>query len=106
MSEQPAVGAAHSFSSGLQITFAKRKQGLLKKAFELSILCDCDIALLIFGPDDNLTEYASSDMEILLQKYASMCEAPHEKNNNAKVRGVPCCPVCFKEGAHDMQYSR
>lgn len=89
MSEQQSALRTHS-ASGLQITFAKRKQGLLKKAFELSILCDCDIALLIFGPDDNLTEYASSDMEILLQKYASMCEAPHEKNNNAKVRGVPC----------------
>lgn len=30
-------------------TFAKRKNGLLKKAIELSILCDCEIALVVFN---------------------------------------------------------
>ena len=30
-------------------TFAKRKNGLLQKAIELSILCDCEIALVVFN---------------------------------------------------------
>ncbi|KAK4362611.1 hypothetical protein RND71_017852 [Anisodus tanguticus] len=32
-----------------QITFSNRRNGLLKKAFELSILCDAEVALLIFS---------------------------------------------------------
>ena len=31
------------------MTFTKRKFGLMKKAYELSVLCDCEIALIIFN---------------------------------------------------------
>ncbi|CAG05378.1 unnamed protein product, partial [Tetraodon nigroviridis] len=31
------------------VTFTKRKFGLMKKAYELSVLCDCEIALIIFN---------------------------------------------------------
>ncbi|KAK3211924.1 hypothetical protein Dsin_016630 [Dipteronia sinensis] len=37
-----------------QISFANRKKGLLKKAFELSTLCDVEIALIIFSPSGEL----------------------------------------------------
>ncbi|KAH6819461.1 hypothetical protein C2S51_003064 [Perilla frutescens var. frutescens] len=33
-----------------QVTFSKRRNGLLKKAFELSVLCDAEVALIIFSP--------------------------------------------------------
>lgn len=32
-----------------QVTFSKRKTGLLKKAKELSVLCDAEVALVIFS---------------------------------------------------------
>ncbi|XWS41829.1 hypothetical protein CRYUN_Cryun17cG0116300 [Craigia yunnanensis] len=35
-------------------TFAKRKSGLVKKAYELSILCDVEVALIIFSPAGKL----------------------------------------------------
>lgn len=53
----------------LQVTFTKRKFGLMKKAYELSVLCDCEIALIIFTTNNKLYQYASSDMDKVLLKY-------------------------------------
>lgn len=43
-----------------QVTFAKRRNGLLKKAYELSILCDAEVALIIFSNRGKLYEFCSS----------------------------------------------
>ncbi|RWR89434.1 agamous-like MADS-box protein AGL14 isoform X1 [Cinnamomum micranthum f. kanehirae] len=43
-----------------QVTFSKRRNGLLKKAFELSVLCDAEVALIVFSPRGKLYEFASS----------------------------------------------
>nr|CAD1831086.1 unnamed protein product [Ananas comosus var. bracteatus] len=43
-----------------QVTFSKRRNGLLKKAFELSVLCDAEVALVIFSAAGKLYEFASS----------------------------------------------
>lgn len=43
-----------------QVTFSKRRNGLLKKAFELSVLCDAEVALIIFSPRGKLYEFASN----------------------------------------------
>ncbi|KAK8266617.1 hypothetical protein V6Z11_D12G254300 [Gossypium hirsutum] len=43
-----------------QVTFSKRRNGLLKKAFELSVLCDAEVALIIFSPRGKLYEFSSS----------------------------------------------
>ncbi|RZS23167.1 hypothetical protein BHM03_00056043 [Ensete ventricosum] len=44
-----------------QVTFAKRRNGLLKKAYELSVLCDVDVALIIFSSRGRrLFEFCSS----------------------------------------------
>uniref|UniRef100_A0A804R3P4 MADS-box domain-containing protein n=1 Tax=Zea mays TaxID=4577 RepID=A0A804R3P4_MAIZE len=32
-----------------QVTFCKRRNGLLKKAYELSVLCDAEVALVVFS---------------------------------------------------------
>jgi hypothetical protein len=37
-----------------QVTFNKRKFGVMKKAYELSVLCDCEIALIIFSSSNKL----------------------------------------------------
>jgi len=42
-------------------TFYKRKGGLLKKAFELSVLCDAEVALIIFSETGKIYEFASHD---------------------------------------------
>ncbi|MQM14309.1 hypothetical protein Taro_047239 [Colocasia esculenta] len=42
-----------------QVTFCKRRNGLLKKAYELSVLCDAEIALIVFSSRGRLYEYAN-----------------------------------------------
>ncbi|KAL7203604.1 hypothetical protein ACSBR2_016800 [Camellia fascicularis] len=52
-----------------QVTFSKRRNGLLKKAFELSVLCDAEVALIVFSPRGKLYEFASSSMQETVQRY-------------------------------------
>ncbi|KAK9924851.1 hypothetical protein M0R45_033199 [Rubus argutus] len=53
-----------------QVTFAKRRNGLLKKAYELSILCDAEVALIIFSNRGKLYEFcSSSSMLKTLERY-------------------------------------
>ncbi|KAM0039334.1 putative transcription factor MADS-MIKC family [Helianthus debilis subsp. tardiflorus] len=52
-----------------QVTFSKRRRGLLKKAEELAVLCDADVALIIFSATGKLFEYASSSMPEMLGRY-------------------------------------
>ena len=68
----------------MQVTFTKRKFGLMKKAYELSILCDCEIALIIFNSGNKLFQYASTDMDKILLKYTEYNE-PHESRTNADI---------------------
>jgi SRF-type transcription factor (DNA-binding and dimerisation domain) len=53
---------------------------------ELSILCDSQIALIMYGPENALTQYCSSEMEQVLRRYSSTCQEPHECRTNQDVR--------------------
>jgi SRF-type transcription factor (DNA-binding and dimerisation domain) len=65
----------------VKVTFTKRKFGLMKKAYELSVLCDCEIALIIFNGSNRLFQYASTDMDKVLLRYTEYNE-PHESRTN------------------------
>lgn len=53
-----------------QVTFSKRRSGLLKKAQEISVLCDAEVALIIFSTKGKLFEYSSDPcMEKILERY-------------------------------------
>nr|UXR27439.1 MADS transcription factor SEP2 [Delphinium anthriscifolium] len=68
-----------------QVTFAKRRNGLLKKAYELSILCDAEVALIIFSPRGKLFEFSSnSSMVKILDKYQEIIHATLEVNMSPK----------------------
>ncbi|KAG9458118.1 hypothetical protein H6P81_002626 [Aristolochia fimbriata] len=53
-----------------QVTFSKRRGGLLKKAHELAVLCDAEVALIIFSSTGKLFEYSSTDVKRVLARYS------------------------------------
>ncbi|XP_078165187.1 agamous-like MADS-box protein MADS1 isoform X2 [Carex rostrata] len=52
-----------------QVTFCKRRNGLLKKAYELSVLCDAEVALIIFSTRGRLYEYANNSVKGTIERY-------------------------------------
>ncbi|KAL8106067.1 agamous-like MADS-box protein AP1 [Apium graveolens] len=53
-----------------QVTFSKRRGGLVKKAHEISVLCDAEVALIVFSTKGKLFEYSSDlSMENILERY-------------------------------------
>ncbi|CAA3024121.1 agamous-like MADS-box AGL12 [Olea europaea subsp. europaea] len=53
-----------------QVTFCKRRAGLLKKAKELSVLCDAEIGVIIFSAHGKIYEQASKGtMQGLIERY-------------------------------------
>ncbi|KAJ8511841.1 hypothetical protein OPV22_002275 [Ensete ventricosum] len=52
-----------------QVTFSKRRSGLLKKALELSVLCDVEVALIIFSSRGKLHQFSSSSMQSTIERY-------------------------------------
>lgn len=51
-----------------QVTFCKRRAGLLKKAKELSVLCEADVGIIIFSTHGKLYELATKGYI-----YVSLC---------------------------------
>ncbi|XP_009993385.1 PREDICTED: myocyte-specific enhancer factor 2B-like [Chaetura pelagica] len=82
-----------------QVTFTKRKFGLMKKAYELSVLCDCEIALIIFNSTNRLFQYASTDMDKVLLKYTEYSE-PHESRTNSDILEAAAQSMTRGFGSH------
>ncbi|KAK9056220.1 hypothetical protein SSX86_027310 [Deinandra increscens subsp. villosa] len=92
-----------------QVTFSKRRNGLLKKAFELSVLCDAEVALIIFSPRGKLYEFASSSMKDTIERYrnqvkdaqtdtSSVEDVQHLKNETAiMAKKVECLEVAKRK---------
>ena len=88
----PVTPSRHLTLRLFQVTFNKRKFGVMKKAYELSVLCDCEIALIIFSSSNKLYQYASTDMDKVLLKYTEYNE-PHESLTNRNVIEVSLCSL-------------
>ncbi|MFQ6650261.1 hypothetical protein Gotur_023096 [Gossypium turneri] len=60
-----------------QVTFCKRRAGLLKKAKELSVLCDAEIGVVIFSAHGKLYELATKGtMQELIERYGKYTGGP------------------------------
>ncbi|KAI8554733.1 hypothetical protein RHMOL_Rhmol05G0121100 [Rhododendron molle] len=52
-----------------QVTFSKRRNGLLKKAKELSILCDAEVGVIVVSNTGRLHEFASTSITSIVERY-------------------------------------
>ncbi|CAK9311014.1 unnamed protein product [Citrullus colocynthis] len=67
-----------------QVTFSKRRNGLLKKAFELSVLCDAEVALIIFSPRGKLYEFSNCSMNKTIDRYQNRTKDLMSTNNTVE----------------------
>ncbi|KAF8030747.1 hypothetical protein BT93_D0052 [Corymbia citriodora subsp. variegata] len=72
-----------------QVTYSKRRNGIIKKAKEISVLCDAHVAVVIFGCSGKMHEYCSPKASLvdILDQYHAQCgkrlwDAKHEKLSN------------------------
>nr|ANM72765.1 MADS-box protein [Triticum aestivum] len=68
-----------------QVTFCKRRNGLLKKAYELSVLCDAEVALIVFSSRGRLYEYSNSSVKATIERYK---KANSDTSNSGTVAEV------------------
>ncbi|KDD73596.1 hypothetical protein H632_c2022p0, partial [Helicosporidium sp. ATCC 50920] len=45
-------------------------QHVLRRAFELSSICNCQVAFIMFTPQGELVQYSSAPMDEMLEKYS------------------------------------
>ncbi|ONI08698.1 hypothetical protein PRUPE_5G195000 [Prunus persica] len=88
-------------SGNRQVTFSKRRNGILKKAKELSILCDVDIVLLMFSPTGRptLLQGERSTVEEIISKFAQL--TPQERAKR-KLESLEALKKTFKKLDHDV----
>lgn len=71
-----------------QVTFCKRRAGLLKKAKELSVLCDAEIGVFIFSAHGKLYELATKgNMQEMIEKYTK-CSDQGSQSQPAPLKDV------------------
>nr|ACR16047.1 DEFICIENS-like MADS-box transcription factor [Phragmipedium longifolium] len=54
-----------------QVTYSKRRAGIMKKARELTVLCDADVSLIMFSSTGKFSEYCSpsTDAKKVFDRY-------------------------------------
>ncbi|KAJ8747975.1 hypothetical protein K2173_012948 [Erythroxylum novogranatense] len=68
-----------------QVTFSKRRSGIIKKAYELSVLCDVDVALLMFSPSGRLSLFSGNkSIEDILMRYVNLSEHERGRKTNSR----------------------
>jgi len=70
-----------------QVTFAKRKKSLIKKAYELSVLCDVHLGLIIFSHSNRLYDFCSNSTRFIY-KIMHMCVLVLVKQKEKKMNAL------------------
>ncbi|CAL1381070.1 unnamed protein product [Linum trigynum] len=68
-------------STSRQVTFSKRRKGLMKKAKELAILCDAEVGLVVFSSTAKLYDFASTSLKSVIERYNKAKEEQQQVSN-------------------------
>ncbi|PHT45433.1 Floral homeotic protein GLOBOSA [Capsicum baccatum] len=81
-------------SNNRQVTYSKRRNGIIKKAREITVLCDAKVSLIIFGTSGKMHEYCSpsTTMSDILDGYQKasgrrLWDAKHEHQKEMAAMG-------------------
>nr|BAU88525.1 DEFICIENS-like gene [Tricyrtis sp. Shinonome]BAU88526.1 DEFICIENS-like gene [Tricyrtis sp. Shinonome] len=76
-------------STNRQVTYSKRRTGIMKKANELTVLCDAEVSLVMFSSTGKLSEFCSpsTDTKRIVDRYQqvsgiNLWNAQYEKMQN------------------------
>ncbi|XP_049393191.1 agamous-like MADS-box protein AGL30 isoform X2 [Solanum stenotomum] len=88
-------------NSKRQSTYCKRRCGILKKAQEISVLCDIDIILLLFSPTGKptLLQGGTSNFDEIIAKFAQL--TPQERAKR-KLESLQTLRKTFKKLDNDI----
>ncbi|CAF2032021.1 agamous-like MADS-box protein AGL16 [Brassica napus] len=91
-------------STSRQVTFSKRRNGLLKKAKELAILCDAEVGVIIFSSTGRLYDFSSSSMKSVIERYRdAKCDTNSEMNPASEIKFWQNEAAILKRQLHNLQ---
>uniref|UniRef100_A0A0E0NKI9 Uncharacterized protein n=1 Tax=Oryza rufipogon TaxID=4529 RepID=A0A0E0NKI9_ORYRU len=88
-------------STSRQVTFSKRRNGLLKKAKELSILCDAEVGLVVFSSTGRLYEFSSTNMKTVIDRYTNAKEELLGGNATSEIKHLRASGQAILKFAND-----
>jgi hypothetical protein len=81
-----------------QETYEKRKRSLMRKAMELAVMCNSQVALVMFDDKGRLTQFSTAEMDAVLEQYGKAVLEPHERYTPHDVRRAPALALPLRVG--------
>ncbi|KAL5981574.1 Agamous-like MADS-box protein mads9 [Asimina triloba] len=94
-------------STNRQVTYSKRRGGIMKKAKEISVLCEAEVSLIIFSSSGKMSEFCSPSTTLpkILDRYQKssgkkLWDAKHEVSSGLMdfiAVALGSLPICVLE---------